>query len=447
MLTCSSSKESVISVWNPSTLSVLATYKDSASSSLVTCGDRGFLTSQSDRTQIKTFSWNKQSSTLKSVVSERMTAMATTSCDGGLNLFAGSTSGKMYVWDTSSGVLIRAWDAHFKAVTSLKISSDNSMLYSAGEDGIVHCWNILKLLGDLESAVSPARTYRGHTLPVTDIHLSSSCSSGGSRLFTSSLDQTSRIYDTRSEKVIFVVSCSSMLKSVTVDPSEHRLYLGGSNGQIFQVDLHVVAAAQTAATIAATAAKRGDSDVAYTPIVLKGHKNSVCSLSTTMNGDRLISGDESGSILVWDTRSQQQLRSYDGHKGMGRITCIHTISKSKFQRTQSKKTLNDTMVPLRKFQGVATELQRAPSVVFHFRGDEHVTTTTNKTSNYEDLKMEAAVVSENHNENHSISVSENDNDREVEMLKRKLEETEEELKRWKSASGKLIAATTKRKRR
>ena len=207
-----------------------------------------------------------------------------------------------------------------------------------------------------------------------------------------------------------------MLKSVTVDPSEHRLYLGGSNGQIFQVDLHVVAAAQTAATIAATAAKRGDSDVAYTPIVLKGHKNSVCSLSTTMNGDRLISGDESGSILVWDTRSQQQLRSYDGHKGMGRITCIHTISKSKFQHTQSKKTLNDTMVPLRKFQGVATELQRAPSVVFHFRGDENVyPLRRRRRQNYEELKMEAAVVSENHGENH-VSVSEND-DREVEDAK------------------------------
>ena len=100
--------------------------------------------------------------------------------------------------------LIRAW-GRISTVTSLKISSDNSMLYSAGEDGIVHCWNILKLLGDLESAVSPARTYRGHTLPVTDMHLSSSCSNGGSRLFTSSLDQTSRIYDTRSEK--FCLQC------------------------------------------------------------------------------------------------------------------------------------------------------------------------------------------------------------------------------------------------
>ena len=224
--------------------------------------------------------------------------------------------------------------------------------------------------------------------------------------------------------------------------SEHRLYLGGSNGQIFQVDLHVVAAAQ-AGHHCSNSAKRGDSDVAYTPIVLKGHKNSVCSLSTTMNGNRLISGDESGSILVWDTRSQQQLRSYDG-QGMGRITCIHTISKSKFQHTQSKKTLNDTMVPLRKFQGVATELQRAPSVVFHFRGDDHVSVTTT-TQNYEELKMEAAVVSGNQSENH-VPFNEND-DREVEMLKRKLEETEEELKRWKSASGKLIAATTKRKRR
>ena len=447
MLTCSSNEDSVVSVWNPSTLSVLATYKDSASSSLVTCGDRGFLTSQTNRSQIKTFSWNKQNSTLKSVFSERMTAMATTSSDGGLNLFAGSVSGKMYVWDTSSGVLIRAWDAHLKAVTSVKISSDNSMLYTAGEDGIVHMWNILKLLGNLESAVSPARTFRGHTLPVTDIHLSSSCSNGGSRLFTSSLDQTSRIYDTRSETTIFVVSCSSMLKSVTVDPSEHRLFLGGSNGQIFQVDLHVVAAAQTAATIAATAAKRGDSDVAYTPTVWKGHKNSVCALATTMNGDRLVSGDESGSIVVWDTRSQQQLRSFNGHKDMGRITSIHVMSKSVFQHMQSKKILNDTMVPLRKFQGVATELQRAPCVVLNLRGDENVSPSDVMfvPTNFEDLKMEAAVASNSHRSNTAVTASEHE--REVERLKRKLEEKEAELSRWKSASGKLIAATTKRKRR
>ena len=55
--------------------------------------------------------------------------------------------------------------------------------------------------------------------------------------------------------------------------------------------------------------------------------------------------------------------------------------------------------------------------------------------------MEAAVVGENRSENH-VSISEND-DREVEMLKRKLEDGGG-VKRWKSASGKLIAATTKR---
>jgi pre-rRNA-processing protein IPI3 len=444
VMTCSSSKDSFVSVWNPSTLSVLATYKECACSSLTKCGDRGFLAAQTDRTQIKTYTWNKQNSNLKSVVSERMTAMETTSVSG-LNLFAGGTSGKMYVWDTSSGVLIRTWDAHYKAVTQIKISSDNSMLYTSGEDGIVHVWNILRLLGDLESAVSPVRTFRGHTLPVTDIYLTPCFSNGGSRLFTSSLDQTCRIYDTRSEKAIFVVSCPSMLKSVTVDPSEYRVFLGGSNSQIFQVDLHVVAASQTAATVAALATKRGDSDVAITPTVWKGHKHSVCCLETTRSGNRLISGDESGLVIVWDTRSQQQLRTFEAHKGMGSITSIDVFSKLQFQRLQNRKILNDAMVPLRKFRGVATDLQRAPCVVFETGAI--VRRIPSKSTNFQQLKMDVVTAFSSSSSDTTTTTTKYDNEKELERLKRKLKETEAELGRWKAASGKLIAATTKRRRR
>ena len=136
-----------------------------------------------------------------------------------------------------------------------------------------------------------------------------------------------------------------------------------------------------------------------------------------------------------------------GHKDMGRITSIHVMSKSVFQHMQSKKILNDTMVPLRKFQGVATELQLAPCVVLNLRGDENVSPSDVMfvPTNFEDLKMEAAVASNSHRSNTAVTASEHE--REVERLKRKLEEKEAELSRWKSASGKLIAATTKRKRR
>ncbi|GAB0491200.1 hypothetical protein MMPV_002452 [Pyropia vietnamensis] len=39
-------------------------------------------------------------------------------------LAAGAASGRAYIWDTASGVLLRAWDAHYRGVTALAWTDD-----------------------------------------------------------------------------------------------------------------------------------------------------------------------------------------------------------------------------------------------------------------------------------------------------------------------------------
>lgn len=58
----------------------------------------------------------------------------------GLYIVAGGKSGRVYAWEAASGSLLRAWDAHFKAVTCLALSSDGGVLVTGSEDTLVKAW-------------------------------------------------------------------------------------------------------------------------------------------------------------------------------------------------------------------------------------------------------------------------------------------------------------------
>ena len=45
----------------------------------------------------------------------------------------------------------------------------------------------------------------------------------------------------------------------------------------------------------------------------RGHRTAVLSLAATVDGDRLISGDDSGSVLLWDIATGLQLASVKEH--------------------------------------------------------------------------------------------------------------------------------------
>ena len=64
----------------------------------------------------------------------------------GLYIFGGGKiSGNIYIWEVSTGQLIRAFEAHYKGITALSVSSDGNYLVSGSEDTVLKVW----LMGDL----------------------------------------------------------------------------------------------------------------------------------------------------------------------------------------------------------------------------------------------------------------------------------------------------------
>jgi pre-rRNA-processing protein IPI3 len=55
-------------------------------------------------------------------------------------------TGQVHVWETASGRLLKSWPAHYKAVTALAFTDDDSLLLSASEDTVVHTWSLLVVL-------------------------------------------------------------------------------------------------------------------------------------------------------------------------------------------------------------------------------------------------------------------------------------------------------------
>jgi WD40 repeat protein len=75
---------------------------------------------------------------------EPLTALAASA--SGAYLAAGGASGTLYIWCTASGALLRAWHAHYKAVSCLAFSDGGGVLLSGGEDTLVHSWLLAELL-------------------------------------------------------------------------------------------------------------------------------------------------------------------------------------------------------------------------------------------------------------------------------------------------------------
>lgn len=75
----------------------------------------------------------------------------------GLYVLAGGRSGRVYMWEAASGSLLRTWDAHFKAVTCMAVSSDGGLLFTGSEDTLVKAWALGEVLsGAGEGDMDPA---------------------------------------------------------------------------------------------------------------------------------------------------------------------------------------------------------------------------------------------------------------------------------------------------
>lgn len=158
----------------------------------------------------------------------------------------------------------------------------SNRIVAGNQDGQLFVWE-LPLAPTESKALWPMRRLDGHTNGVTRL-----VATPDGTLISASLDHTIRIWDlnaTPSGKAEVVMDAEARQTEFKKTRKDEVLKRPG-----------VSVETQTAAH------------------VLEGHKNWIQSLGLSHDGKRLISGDDSAEVIVWDLATRQPVQRWSGHK-------------------------------------------------------------------------------------------------------------------------------------
>ncbi|KAF9920625.1 Pre-rRNA-processing protein ipi3 [Linnemannia zychae] len=302
-----------------------------------------FLSSQAEKGMMHVYNFQKDQVYLKFPLPEKIVCLATS--NRGIYCAGGTESGRIHIWEVATGILHRTFDAHYKKITVLRFSADDTAMFSGSEDASVHVWMVNALLddGQIESP-APHYSWTDHTLPITDIQ----CGVGrfhGSRVITSSMDHTCKLWDLSTGSLLTTFLFPTKITALAFDPSE-RYFLAASGTPastsstaneadylIYQATLYKAKHTQQGYTtmeavdgdsgleqIGLGGAKRHGSSG---DLVFRGHHHPIQRLALNFDGSALVSGDNKGHLMVWDVASRQMVREIKQHKGA--ISSIHTL--------------------------------------------------------------------------------------------------------------------------
>ncbi|XP_004291097.1 PREDICTED: WD repeat-containing protein 18-like [Fragaria vesca subsp. vesca] len=325
VVVASSSVESDIACWDFNTGAELLRYKSCASPNhgLVSVGDRFLASSQlrhtSDGGSVKYWAWSKPQPDAKSSQDEPIKPLAANR--EGTYVVGGGVSGTIYLWEVTSGRLLRKWDAHYRAVSCLRFSDDGTILFSGSEDGEIRAWNLVTIFDDHQSQhekYGHLLSFTEHSLSVTDMVLGFGYDPV---IVSASEDRTCKIWSFSRGTLLRNIVFPTIIDAIAMDPGENLLFAGGRDGNIY------VAALNTAKT---ASSKYG----LHIINCFSNHSKAVTCLAWGLSGNYLISGSEDGMVRVWDAKTANIIRVLKHSKGpVNNILVIrqqvsHTIPNS-----------------------------------------------------------------------------------------------------------------------
>ncbi|KAF9610858.1 hypothetical protein IFM89_025320 [Coptis chinensis] len=225
------------------------------------------------------WSWNKLQAEVRSFPAEPISPLV--SNREGTYIIGGGSRGDIYYWDVASGRLLNKWHAHYRAVTCLVLSDDESLLISGSEDGSVRVWSLYKRRN------SPMNIVSQNTLCVTDVV----CGSGDA------------------------VQLSFQLLKIEHASRDGKIYIAALDGErtsSSSFGMHIIGA-------------------------LSEHSKAVSCLALNMDGNLLVSGLVDGTIRVWDTKTLQIVRMLKHSKGPVNNVLVIRRSLSKNPQTAANR--------------------------------------------------------------------------------------------------------------
>ncbi|XP_047150144.1 protein ROOT INITIATION DEFECTIVE 3-like [Vigna umbellata] len=272
-------------------------------------------------------------------------AIGTLSCtNDGIYLVGGALSGNVYLWDVTSGKMLKTWRAHKKCLNCMLFSFDNSLIISSSDDGMICVWSMISLL-DIEETRStppPLHCLSGHISSITG--LLTAPNSYHSILISSSLDGTCKVWDFISGKHMQTQAYPFAITSIALHQRESLLFCGTEKGIIFVEKLDV---------------GRGEGPflvIKRQPLELKGHSGAITALTSSRSS--LISASEDCSICVWDIFSWEITRRFSLHKA-GKVTNLVVVSLSSLLSTSKNRRVSNEYIisPLDKYPQLSNSIK------------------------------------------------------------------------------------------
>ena len=303
-----------------------------------------FVTAQANRAGVNIYTFGRDTPLFKCATQEPLTCLASSSPGCGVIgskgsfpafIVGGASSGKLYLWDLTTGDLLRVWQAHYKAVTTIAFSRCSGLIVSGGLDCAIHAWDVTALL-DVALLSDPTRlpttisSWTSHSLPITHVSVMHGSGGGIAQFFilSSSLDRTIRIStitnqysesgqgreisSTSSSSSLVCVTLPAAISAMTLDSLESILYAGCVNGTIYPLSISDMMTLSSEDNT-----ERGNGvELMFQDLssAFLGHRATVSSLCLTPDNQILISSGDDHAIHVWDCLSKQRLSSFESHK-------------------------------------------------------------------------------------------------------------------------------------
>jgi len=289
--------------------------------------------------KVLAWSWETEAAHSHSFVPYNLTAFVGSSC--GTYSFGGTSDGQLLTWHTPSGNLIHILPDYFQGITSLGLHLSSEFLAVGCSDGTIHVISVPFLLSGMSSEFNFG-TLALHSLPVSSLAYSA-CSS--SRLFSTSLDQTFKIWHTETRSCLCSISFPTSLTCQVLSPVEDFAFLGGVDGNIYKVNLWDLPERDFGIL---------DSKSGKLPEMCTGHTGSITSLDINIDGSLLVSGSDDESVKVWSTTAVQQVSSFS--RPSGPITYVKIVLKPPSAVMGNLNTKEKIQLPILKpFANVKTK--------------------------------------------------------------------------------------------
>ncbi|TPX31745.1 hypothetical protein SmJEL517_g05025 [Synchytrium microbalum] len=353
---------SVAHVWDIRSGAAIASLKSCHASGVassvlpvVNAGGRtcGILAVVSDRPTLHYWSWLKDQPHTRMTLPEKMGSLVIT--HSGLFCVGGGESGKLYVWEISTGRLLNVIDAHYRAIRIMKFSTDDHALITAGDDALCHSWSLSTLFSKSKKPI-PDITLTSHTLPITDMYLSMSLLQSA-RAYTASIDRTVKTWQLYSKTLLFTILFPTPIVCIAVDPPETRLFAGGDLGVIYGTELFPKQGDGSRRTMRNKGIEDGGA------LTYSSHTGKITGLALSFDSTLLVSTSMDKTAIVWDVISRQALRTFSDHKVP--LTGLHVIIRPPDLLDPKSTLKSSTVSTFRRHMTSDTDNQEVVAVPTH----------------------------------------------------------------------------------